>query len=108
MSPNYSPLIFSNFFFLFLFSLFPSLSLIGHIEWHLEVGLSIQLIEAPLQAQQRNTLPQAMYDNCEAIGQSTSGNAAGHLSPLDLSGLPSGPFPQNLGWHPRGIGAMAG
>ena len=26
----------------------------------------------------------------------------------DLSGLPAGPFPQNNGWHPRGIGAMFG
>ncbi|KAF8816070.1 ferroxidase [Phlegmacium glaucopus] len=79
-----------------------------HIEWHLEVGLAIQLIEAPLQAQERNAVPQVMYDHCKALGQLSSGNAAGHLSPLDLDGLPSGPFPQNLGWHSRGIGAMAG
>lgn len=81
---------------------------IGHIEWHLEVGLAIQLIEAPLQAQERNTVPQVMYDNCKTLGQPSSGNAAGHQDPLDLQGLPLGPFLQNLGWHSRGIGAMAG
>ena len=37
-----------------------------------------------------------------------SGNATGHTDPFDLTGLPVGPFPQNNGWHSRGIGAMAG
>ena len=81
----------------------------GHIEWHLEVGLAMQFIEAPLQVQQRNTIPQGMYDNCKALGQLSSGNAAGHQDdPLNLKGLPLGPFIQNLGWHSKGIGAMAG
>jgi iron transport multicopper oxidase len=81
----------------------------GHIEWHLEVGLAMQFIEAPLQVQQRNTIPQGMYDSCSTIGQLSSGNAAGHQDdPLDLQGLPLGPFLQNLGWHSKGIGAMAG
>ena len=69
----------------------------------------MQFIEAPLQVQQRNTIPQGMYDSCSTIGQLSSGNAAGHQDdPLDLQGLPQGPFLQNLGWHPKGIGAMAG
>ena len=81
----------------------------GHIEWHLEVGLAMQFIEAPLQVQQRNTIPQGMYDNCKTLGQLSSGNAAGHQDdPLNLQGLPLGPFIQNLGWHSKGIGAMAG
>ena len=49
-----------------------------------------------------------MYDNCKALGQPFVGNAAGHLDALDLKGLPLGPFVQKLGWHSKGIGAMAG
>ena len=81
---------------------------LGHIEWHLESGLAIQLIEAPLLAQQRNNVPQVMYDHCKAQGMLYSGNAAGHASPTDLSGLKEGPFPQKLGWRPKGIVAMTG
>nr|AHD24915.1 putative laccase 2 [Flammulina velutipes] len=79
-----------------------------HIEWHLEVGLAIQLIEAPLLAQERNNVPQKMYDNCAALDVPVSGNAAGHASTTDLSGLRGGPYPQKLGWRPKGIGAMFG
>lgn len=80
----------------------------GHIEWHLQVGLAIQLVEAPLQMQERNTVPQTLYDQCQALGLPISGNAAGHADVNDLSGLPLGPYPQVLGWHPKGIGAMFG
>ncbi|KAJ7322898.1 Fet3 protein [Mycena albidolilacea] len=80
-----------------------------HIEWHLEVGLAIQLIEAPLLAQQQAaSIPSYIQDNCHALGLPISGNAAGKSDPKDLSGLPLGPFPQNNGWHSKGIGAMAG
>ena len=65
-------------------------------------------MEAPLIAQQRNGIPQIMYDQCAKQNIPTSGNAAGHSDPSDLSGLPAGPFPQKLGWHSKGIGAMAG
>ena len=37
-----------------------------------------------------------------------TGNAAGHNSTTDLSGLKVGPYPQRLGWHLKGVGAMAG
>ena len=66
------------------------------------------MVEAPLEAQQRGTIPQFMYDQCAAQDIPTVGNAAGHTDPNDLQGLPAGPFPQVLGWRPRGIGAMAG
>ncbi|PPQ74774.1 hypothetical protein CVT24_003198 [Panaeolus cyanescens] len=80
-----------------------------HIEWHLEAGLAVQLISSPVQAQQDiSHVPPIMYDHCTALGKPISGNAAGHASASDLSGLPLGPFPQRLGWLPRGIGAMAG
>ena len=68
----------------------------------------MQFIEAPDIAQERNTLPQALVQQCAALGLPTSGNAAGFASTTDLEGLPLGPFPQNNGWHPRGIGAMFG
>lgn len=91
------------------FLTYPSaLTRAGHIEWHLEVGLAVQFVEAPLIAQERNGIPQFMFDQCAALGEPTSGNAAGHASATDLSGLPLGPFPQNNGWHPKGIGAMFG
>jgi len=79
-----------------------------HIEWHLQAGLAIQLVEAPLTMQQRNSVPQYLYDQCQDLDKPISGNAAGHASVTDLSGLPLGPYPQVLGWHPKGIGAMAG
>ncbi|KAJ3506458.1 hypothetical protein NLJ89_g6860 [Agrocybe chaxingu] len=80
-----------------------------HIEWHLEVGLAVQLVEAPIEAQQYvANVPPTMYDHCKALGKPISGNAAGHASVTDLTGLPLGPYPQNLGWHSKGIGAMAG
>ncbi|KAI0360410.1 Fet3 protein [Trametes cingulata] len=79
-----------------------------HIEWHLEVGLAVVFIEAPLVAQERNNIPQFMFDQCKDLGKPISGNAAGHASTTDLTGLTLGPFPQNNGWHPKGIGAMFG
>ncbi|KAJ7887177.1 Fet3 protein [Mycena leptocephala] len=67
-----------------------------HIEWHLEVGLAVQLIEAPLIAQKfKANLPSQIVSNCKALHEPVSGNAAGHASATDLSGLPLGPFPPN-------------
>lgn len=81
-----------------------------HIEWHLESGLAVQFITAPLQMQEQaqGRVPSFMYDQCAALGVSTSGNAAGHADPTDLSGLPLGPWLQKLGWLAKGIWAMAG
>lgn len=42
------------------------------------------------------------------LGVPISGNAAGHNSTTDLSGLTIGPYPQKLGWNAKGIGAMTG
>ncbi|KAF9260572.1 Fet3 protein [Marasmius fiardii PR-910] len=81
-----------------------------HIEWHLEAGLALQIIESPLRIQSRNSaLPQKLLDNCRTLQRPMSGNAAGNTdSPNNLRGLKTGPFPQKLGWRPRGIGAMVG
>lgn len=98
----------SRLFFSCLVSALMLLTEPGHIEWHLQVGLAMQFVEAPLIMQQRNSVPQYLYDQCETLHEPTSGNAAGHASVTDLSGLPLGPYPQILGWRPKGIGAMAG
>lgn len=80
-----------------------------HIEWHLEVGLAMQLIEAPLTAQTLPGPPAILGQQCNTLGLPSSGNAAGHTdSPTDLVGLPLGPYPQVLGWKPKGIVAMFG
>ena len=80
-----------------------------HIEWHLEAGLAVTFIEAPLEAQQRGPIPQTLIDQCKAQGVPTAGNAVGNTENVDdLTGLPEGPFLQNNGWHAKGIGAMFG
>jgi iron transport multicopper oxidase len=76
--------------------------------WHLDAGLAVTFLEAPLEAQQQIQLPAYVPAQCAAQNIPSSGNAAGHNSTTDLSGLAVGPFPQRLGWRPRGIGAMAG
>ena len=84
----------------------------GHIEWHLEAGLAVTFIEAPLEMQQRAqsalSPPTALTQQCVALNVPVSGNAAGHASATDLSGLQLGPYPQNNGWHTKGILAMTG
>ncbi|KIJ61411.1 multicopper oxidase [Hydnomerulius pinastri MD-312] len=81
-----------------------------HVEWHLQAGLAVQFIEAPIQAQERavGQVPSFIYDQCAALGNLDSGNAAGHASATDLSGLPLGPYQQKLGWLTKGILAMTG
>ncbi|KAF5353736.1 hypothetical protein D9758_008639 [Tetrapyrgos nigripes] len=80
-----------------------------HMEWHLESGLAIQLIEAPRQAQallssgltgqdgqdHAGFAPELrqMAEYCEELGLPYSGNAAGHMSKTDLSGWKLGPYP---------------
>ncbi|KAI1389462.1 putative ferroxidase [Hypoxylon trugodes] len=48
-----------------------------HVEWHVEMGLSATLLEAPDRL--RNySIPQDHLDACEAMGIPTTGNAAGN------------------------------
>ncbi|KAH9958044.1 ferroxidase [Russula dissimulans] len=83
-----------------------------HIEWHLEAGLAVTLIEAPLELQQQAQSvqgpPQALTQQCLKDLLPVSGNAAGHASPTDLSGLAPEPSVQHNGWHTKGILAMTG
>ncbi|KAI0137979.1 putative ferroxidase [Hypoxylon sp. NC0597] len=48
-----------------------------HIEWHVEMGLTATLIEAPDKLV-NYTIPQDHVDACDAMGIPTTGNAAGH------------------------------
>lgn len=71
-----------------------------HIEWHLDQGLAIVLVEAPLemQADPRQELTDDFKQACNTLGMNTTGNAAGNnVNYLDLAGenrqvkaLPSG------------------
>ena len=54
------------------------------------------------------SVPQFVKDQCAALNLPTQGNAAGNQDPNNLKDLPEGPFPQILGWRPKGIGAMFG
>jgi len=66
-----------------------------HIEWHFEIGFAVQFIEAPREAQQHShNFPPILKDHCAKLGLPYSGNAAGHMSTSDLSGLPLGPYPK--------------
>ncbi|KZT59090.1 multicopper oxidase [Calocera cornea HHB12733] len=81
-----------------------------HIEWHLEAGLAAIFIEAPLQAQQKLKVPQAMLDQCAAQNIPYTGNVVGLNSTTDFAGEPVGPFPQwyLFGWTSKAKGALAG
>ncbi|KAG8856957.1 ferroxidase fet3 [Tulasnella sp. 330] len=82
-----------------------------HIDWHLSSGLAWALIEAPDVLYSTPTLQAApaIYSQCAQGNFPTTGNAAGHNdSATDYSGWKLGPYPQQLGWHAKGIGAMFG
>ncbi|KAI9454356.1 Fet3 protein [Russula earlei] len=83
-----------------------------HIEWHLEAGLAVTLIEAPLEIQQSAQTvqgpPAALAQQCLEQGLPASGNAAGQASTTNLAGLPAEPSLENNGWHTKGILAMSG
>ncbi|KAI1133381.1 multicopper oxidase [Nemania abortiva] len=57
-----------------------------HIEWHVEMGLSATLIEAP-ERLVNYTIPQDHLDICEVQGIPTEGNAAGNELWYDTEGF---------------------
>ncbi|KAI1492540.1 Cupredoxin [Biscogniauxia mediterranea] len=57
-----------------------------HIEWHVEMGLTATLIEAPERLVDY-PIPQEHLDICQAIGVPTSGNAAGNEDWWDTDGF---------------------
>lgn len=48
-----------------------------HVDWHLEQGLAITLIEAPLDIQSQS-VPENHYNSCKAANVAFEGNAAGN------------------------------
>lgn len=78
-----------------------------HIEWHVDQGLIVSMVEAPLELQKSLTIPQDHIDACKAGGIAYTGNAAGNtVDVLDLSGASEAPKPLPAGFTPRGIVAM--
>ena len=63
-----------------------------HVDWHLEQGLAITLVESPMLIQEKQRpVDESHFAACNALGVPTRGNAAGHFGEsdsawLDLSG----------------------
>ncbi|CAK7894613.1 iron transport multicopper oxidase Fet3p [[Candida] anglica] len=80
-----------------------------HIEWHLDQGLALTLIEAPeqLNADPRQKLTENHKDICTKAGMSWNGNAAGNTKNfLDLTGQNVQHKPLPAGFTARGIVAL--
>lgn len=78
-----------------------------HIDWHLATGLAATMIEAPLEMQQKLSVPQNHFDACRAAGTPIAGNAAGDtIDLLNLKGQNKSPAPLPAGFTARGIVAL--
>lgn len=78
-----------------------------HIDWHLASGLAATMIEAPLELQETQSIPQDHLEVCRAIGTPSEGNAAGNTVDLfDLKGQNASPAPLPAGFTARGIVAL--
>ncbi|KAI9734044.1 MAG: hypothetical protein M1818_006982 [Claussenomyces sp. TS43310] len=68
-----------------------------HIEWHVEMGFTATIIEAPISIQSLITVPKQHLSNCQAQGIPTAGNAAGDRSNYtdltDANTVPPNPDP---------------
>ena len=65
-------------------------------------GLAVTFVSFPNETQKLLTIPQKMIDHCEALNIPASGNIVGLMSTTDFKGEPYGPWPQKLGWRPKG------
>ncbi|ONH68090.1 Iron transport multicopper oxidase FET5 [Cyberlindnera fabianii] len=73
-----------------------------HVDWHLEQGLAITLIEDPLSIQ-KQVLPEGFTDICDAGGIRSKGNAAGNsVDFFDLTGERVQPKPLPEGFTLKG------
>lgn len=80
-----------------------------HIEWHVDSGLIATMVEAPLELQDRLTVPEDHYSACAASNPPvpTAGNAAARVDDLlNLMGATRPPPPLPTGFTPRGIIAL--
>lgn len=58
-----------------------------HLEWHLEQGLALVLVEAPSEIKKHQSVPQSHYEMCAAAHMPYKGNAASNVDDfLDLTG----------------------
>lgn len=82
-----------------------------HLDFHLEQGLAIVLMEAPDHLRDfvdYNSLPKDLLQICEAGGMATAGNAAGNTRDwLDLSNEPVQADPLPEGFTTKGYIALA-
>ncbi|KAL6451112.1 FET3 Iron transport multicopper oxidase FET3 [Candida maltosa Xu316] len=78
-----------------------------HVDWHLEQGLALLLIENPLEIKNsQSKISSNHIDACEAVGMKYKGNAAGNLDFLDLHGENLQPKPLPPGFTFKGYTAM--
>lgn len=79
-----------------------------HIEWHLNSGLSLVIMEAPDLIPQRLSIDAASPGFCQAQGISTTGNAGGLNSTMDFGAAPiEVPFLET-GWTGKAYGSIVG
>lgn len=78
-----------------------------HIEWHVDQGLILTMVENPLELQQTLQIPQSHFDTCAKSGIPTAGNAAANtVDFLNLKGANEQPKPLPAGFTARGIVAL--
>jgi iron transport multicopper oxidase len=70
-------------------------------------GLAVTFVSFPDETQKLLTLPQTLIDHCEAQNIPASGNIVGLMSTTDFKGEPYGPWPQKLGWRPKGAYSLS-
>lgn len=84
-----------------------------HLDWHLEQGLAITLVEAPTEIQKNHQhLPPSHLDACNSLNIPTEGNAAANSGDsefdwLNLEGENVQPKPLPPGFTPKGYVAIA-
>lgn len=80
-----------------------------HVDWHLEQGLALLLVEDPIELLSSNTTISSNHiDACKAVGMPIKGNAAGNnIDLLDLQGENIQPEPLPAGFTNKGYFAIA-
>ncbi|CAO3563124.1 unnamed protein product [Mortierella alpina] len=76
-----------------------------HIEWHLEAGLAMTLIEAPEEMPRVVRVDPKHYEHCRVLGIPFQGNAAGNVG-LDMTGMNVGPRVLERKFRAKGIVAL--
>lgn len=78
-----------------------------HVDWHLEQGLAIVLVEDPLAIQKQPAPPAEYFQVCKNLGVPTEGNAAGNSKDFfDLTGENRQPNQLPAGFTTKGYIAL--